>query len=122
MKLTRCILVASSLLSCASSFSFQIVGIGSCLDSTTRTHCRAAALGASNAVRARLPVRLASQNQQDDADALKDVSKFEQTSGPVKAFVGGLTNLFVSLSAGEGEASTADIATQNKVMLDDACR
>ncbi|CAM9722081.1 unnamed protein product, partial [Laminaria digitata] len=57
-------------------------------------------------------LRLASQNQQDDGDALKDVSEFEQTSGPVKAFVGGLTNLFVSFSADE-ETSAPGI--QNKV-------
>lgn len=120
MKLTRCMLVTASLLPCVWSFaSHQIVYIGSCLGSSTRRRAEAtpsSAWGASVGVRARRPLRLASQNQQDDGDGLKDVSKFEQTSGPVKAFVGGLTNLFVSLSPGEGEGSTPDMA-QNKVML-----
>lgn len=34
------------------------------------------------------------------AERSSKVSEFEQTSGPVKAFVGGLTDLFVSFSGG----------------------
>lgn len=129
MKLTGCILVILSLLRCASSFTgHQVVGIGSCLGSSAGAHqfptrtaaaprrARTSTLGASDTVRVRLPLRLPSQNQQDDGDALKDVSEFEQTSGPVKAFVGGLTNLFVSFSADEG---TSAPGIQNKVMSGD---
>lgn len=120
MKLTGCMLITWSLLPCASSFaSHQIVGIGSCsgscLGSSTPRRANTAS-GASCPVRIGRSLRLASQNQQDDGDGFKDVSEFEQTSGPVKAFVGGLTNLFVSLSAGEGRGTTPDLAGQNKVI------
>eukprot|EP00904_Undaria_pinnatifida_P002753 jgi/Undpi1/12479/HiC_scaffold_5.g02150.m1 len=88
----------------------HIVGVGSCFGTSAHQFPnanRAATRPRTSAWGVRLPLRLGSQNQQDDAgDAfVNGVSEFEQTSGPVKAFVGGLTNLFVGFSAGEEESA-----------------
>lgn len=111
MKLLGCMLGALSLLPCASSFmNPHIVGVGSCFGTSAHQFPnanRAATRPRTSAWGVRLPLRLGSQNQKDDAgDAfVNGVSEFEQTSGPVKAFVGGLTNLFVGFSAGEEESA-----------------
>lgn len=59
-------------------------------------------------------LRLAAQQEQqgkDDTTASStNVSEFEQTSGPVKAFVGGLTDLFVLISGGNEEEALAAAA------------
>ncbi|CAM9599588.1 unnamed protein product [Scytosiphon promiscuus] len=41
------------------------------------------------------------------------VSEFEQTSGPVKAFVGGLTDLFVIFSGGDNADATTTISDES---------
>lgn len=43
------------------------------------------------------------QGKDDTAASSASVSEFEQTSGPVKAFVGGLTDFFVLFSGGENK-------------------
>lgn len=59
-------------------------------------------------------LRLAAQQEQQGKDDITassaNVSEFEQTSGPVKAFVGGLTDLFVLISGGNEEEALAAAA------------
>lgn len=62
-------------------------------------------------------LRLASRQEQGEGDTNSRstaVSEFEQTSGPVKTLVGGLTDLFVLFSGGgeDGEALSADTAVK----------
>lgn len=66
-------------------------------------------------------LRLASQEEQqskDDTVASGSIlSEFGQTSGPVKAFVGGLTDLFVLLSGGENKEEILPPATPKVQLL-----
>lgn len=117
MKYAAWVLGSSSLASIAMSFTHQ--GISkSCLRARFHPYGSPATsdltpLGAGD----RCPtLRLASRQANGEDDASDDVSAFGQTSGPVKALVGGLTDLFLSFS-GEKEqaAGTAAAAGPPKV-------
>lgn len=105
MSLALWVLSLSSLWSLVASFTtIQGTVAQQCVHATSR---RAVFVSG----RTRQPVRLLNSRQQIEQDidnvASKSVSDFGQTSGPVKAFVGGLTDLFVSFSSGKEESGTS---------------
>lgn len=58
------------------------------------------------------------QRGEDETTAsTADISEFEQTSGPVKAVVSGLTDLFVLLSGGENKEEIAPAAPKVRRMV-----
>lgn len=96
MKLAWCVVVASI-------YSTSVTGFGG-----TLRYCSRTSQTSPTQVRHK-SLRSAGQDQiergngfEQSVDKGADVSNYKQTSGPVKAFVGGLTDVFVSF-AGRGE-------------------
>ncbi|CAN0121822.1 unnamed protein product [Ectocarpus sp. 6 AP-2014] len=68
-------------------------------------------------------LRLAPRQEQGEGDTDSQstaVSEFEQTSGSVKAFVGGLTDLFVRFAGGDEDSEALSADTSAKASLSEA--
>ncbi|CAM9441313.1 unnamed protein product, partial [Ectocarpus sp. 12 AP-2014] len=68
-------------------------------------------------------LRLAPRQEQGEGDTdsrSTAVSEFEQTGGPVKAFVGGLTDLFVRFAGGDEDSEALSADTSAKASLSEA--
>ncbi|CAM9235226.1 unnamed protein product, partial [Ectocarpus sp. 12 AP-2014] len=81
-------------------------------------------LSAAPSHRYRSPaLRLAPRQEQGESNTdnrSTAVSEFEQTSGPVKAFVGGLTDLFVRFAGGDEDSEALSADTSAKASLSEA--
>lgn len=121
---SRLVLWGLGVSSFATSFSHH-----HCTSSSLRSGTRSSSPASAGATSTRHPchryrcpaLRLAQQQEQRDKDGTtgssSSVSEFEQTSGPVKAFVGGLTDLFVSFSGGGNTDATAISVESPKVSV-----